>query len=298
MATSESQDKVLLQPYNYLLQCPGKQIRTKLIQAFNHWLRIPEEKLRLISEVVEMLHNASLLIDDIEDNSVLRRGYPVAHNIFGIASTINSANYVYFLALQKINREFPLESFPKAVNIFTEQLLELHRGQGMDIHWRDSFRCPSETEYLDMIKRKTGGLFGLGVGLMHLFSPEKERYDFSSLIASMGIYFQVRDDYANLNSSEYAANKSYCEDLSEGKFSFPIVHAIQTYPDDPTIINIIRQRPKEVEIKKFTVNYLEKLGSFQYTKDFLRTYEQRVKSECEKLGGNPYLSRFLEELKI
>lgn len=49
-----------------------------------------------------MLHNASLLIDDIEDNSNLRRGIPVAHNIYGVPQTINSANYVYFLGLEKV----------------------------------------------------------------------------------------------------------------------------------------------------------------------------------------------------
>lgn len=55
----------------------------------------------MIGDLVEMLHNASLLIDDIEDNSKLRRGAPVAHSIYGIPLTINAANYVYFLAMQK-----------------------------------------------------------------------------------------------------------------------------------------------------------------------------------------------------
>ena len=70
-------------------------------------------------------------VDDIEDNATLRRGIPVAHNIFGIASTINSANYVYFLSLDKLIKSFPTEVMSDAVSIFTEQLLELHRGQGI-----------------------------------------------------------------------------------------------------------------------------------------------------------------------
>lgn len=55
----------------------------------------------MIEDLVEMLHNASLLIDDIQDNSKLRRGSPVAHSIYGVPLTINAANYVYFLAMQK-----------------------------------------------------------------------------------------------------------------------------------------------------------------------------------------------------
>lgn len=100
--TQETVQRILLEPYKYLLQLPGKQVRTKLSQAFNHWLKVPEDKLQIIIEVTEMLHNASLLIDDIEDNSKLRRGFPVAHSIYGIPSVINSANYVYFLGLEKV----------------------------------------------------------------------------------------------------------------------------------------------------------------------------------------------------
>jgi geranylgeranyl diphosphate synthase, type III len=101
-------------------------------------------------------------IDDVQDNSVLRRGIPVAHNIFGTAQTINSANYVYFLALQEVRK---LNS-PAAMEIYTEELLNLHKGQGMDLFWRDTLTCPTEEEYLEMVNNKTGGLFRLAVKLM------------------------------------------------------------------------------------------------------------------------------------
>ena len=94
-----------------------------------------------------MLHTASLLIDDVEDDSSLRRGIPVAHRIYGVASTINSANYVYFLALKRLEE---LRD-PRCIEIFTEELLMLHRGQGMEIYWRDQNVCPSVEEYMEMI---------------------------------------------------------------------------------------------------------------------------------------------------
>lgn len=86
-------------------------------------------------------------VDDIEDNSILRRGIPVAHSIYGVASTINAANYVYFLGLEKCLAL----NHPQATQVFCEQLLELHRGQGMEIYWRDSYICPTEDEYKEMI---------------------------------------------------------------------------------------------------------------------------------------------------
>lgn len=109
-----------------------------------------------------MLHTASLLVDDVEDSSLLRRGIPVAHSIFGTAQTINSANYVYFCALQELQKL----GNPKALEIYTEELLNLHRGQGMDLFWRDTLTCPSEDDYLEMVGNKTGGLFRLAVKLM------------------------------------------------------------------------------------------------------------------------------------
>jgi geranylgeranyl diphosphate synthase type 3 len=95
-------DEKILEPLYYLTKIPGKKIRTKLIKSFNHWVNIPEDVLNNITDIIETLHNSSLLIDDIEDNSQLRRGVPVAHSVFGVPLTINAANYAYFIALKKV----------------------------------------------------------------------------------------------------------------------------------------------------------------------------------------------------
>ena len=112
-------------------------------------------------------------VDDVEDSSLLRRGVPVAHSIFGIAQTLNSANYVYFCALQdllKLNN-------PETIKIYTDELCNLHRGQGMDLFWRDTLTCPSEEDYLEMVGNKTGGLFRLAVKLMQAESKTDKLED-------------------------------------------------------------------------------------------------------------------------
>eukprot|EP00002_Diphylleia_rotans_P019225 TRINITY_DN3721_c0_g1_i4.p1 TRINITY_DN3721_c0_g1~~TRINITY_DN3721_c0_g1_i4.p1 ORF type:complete len:223 (-),score=43.26 TRINITY_DN3721_c0_g1_i4:749-1417(-) len=189
-------EKALFQPYLYTVREPGKEVRSRLIHAFDCWLRISKEKLESIKEIVRQLHNASLIIDDIEDNSVLRRGLPVAHSIYGIALSINSANYVYFIAMQKC---IELGS-PGTLSVFAEELIHLHRGQGFDIYWRDNCICPSEEEYRNMVLGKTGGLFRLAVRLMQTFSENDS--DFLPLVNALGLFFQIRDDYINMQSSE------------------------------------------------------------------------------------------------
>ncbi|CAG8558362.1 10444_t:CDS:2 [Funneliformis mosseae] len=144
---TQEKEEFLLEPYNYLLAHPGKEIRSKLIDAFDHWLKVPKDKLTIISKVVEMLHTASLLIDDVEDDSKLRRGVPVAHSIYGIPATINCANYVYFLGLNELKKLNDVNMF----NIYTEELLRLHRGQGLELYWRDNLICPSEKEFIEMV---------------------------------------------------------------------------------------------------------------------------------------------------
>ncbi|CAH0394222.1 unnamed protein product [Bemisia tabaci] len=286
----KDQDEILLQPFTYILQVPGKQIRGKLAQAFNVWLNIPDEKLAVVGDIVLLLHNSSLLIDDIQDNSILRRGIPVAHSIYGVASTINAANYVLFIALERVLSL----GHPEATSVYTEQLLKLHRGQGMEIYWRDNYLCPSEEEYRTMTMCKTGGLFMLAIRLMQLFSDNKS--DFTKLTGILGLYFQIRDDYCNLSLKEYCENKSYCEDLTEGKFSFPIIHAIKSRPEDRQVLNILRQRTQDVEVKRYCVKLLEKFGSFQYTHDVLVELDRQAREEIEKLGGNPKMMMILDEL--
>lgn len=75
---------------------------------------------------------------------------------------MNSANYVYFCALQELLKL----GNSKFIEIFTEELCSLHRGQGMDLYWRDTLTCPSEEDYIEMVGNKTGGLFRLATKLM------------------------------------------------------------------------------------------------------------------------------------
>ncbi len=275
-------EKIILGPYDYMDSNPGKDIRSALIAAFNAFLHVPQSSLDSITKVVAMLHTSSLLIDDVEDNSILRRGIPVAHSIFGTAQTINSANYVYFLALQELQR---LTNWKDAVEIFSTELLNLHRGQGMDLYWRDTLSCPTEDDYLEMVQNKTGGLFRLAVKLMQAESPERGRLDCVPLVNLMGLIFQICDDYLNLSSTAYTKNKGLCEDLTEGKFSFPVIHSIRTDPSNLQLINILKQKTTDDEVKRYAVKYMEGTGSFEYTRRAIRDLKAKAHGLIEQLDA-------------
>jgi len=293
---SSEKERILLGPYDYMYGHPGKDVRSQLIAAFNTWLNVPEESLAIITKVVGMLHTASLLVDDVEDSSLLRRGVPVAHSIFGTAQTINSANYVYFCALQEL---FKLNN-PIAIQIYTEELLNLHRGQGMDLFWRDTLTCPSEDDYLEMVSNKTGGLFRLSIKLMQAESASDT--DCVPLVNTIGLIFQILDDYKNLSDTTYTANKGLCEDLTEGKFSFPVIHSIRSDPSNLVMLNILKQKTQDDEVKRYAISYLENTGSFSYTRKVLRGLTKRalvLVDEIDKEGNKGEGIRgILEKMKV
>lgn len=295
-AWSEEKNKILLGPYDYMYGHPGKDIRSQMIASFNVWLKVPDTSLSVITKVVGMLHTASLLVDDVEDSSELRRGVPVAHNIFGTAQTINSANYVYFCALQELLK---LQN-PRLIEIYTEELLNLHRGQGMDLFWRDTLTCPNEDDYLEMVGNKTGGLFRLAVKLMQ--AESQTQIDCVPLVNNLGLIFQILDDYKNLSDQTYTANKGLCEDLTEGKFSFPVIHSIRKDPDNLVMLNILKQKTRDEEVKRYAMAYMERTGSFAYTRKVLRELTKRAISLLDDLENGREradgIRKIVEKMKV
>ena len=144
----------------------------------------------------------------------------------------------------------------------------------MDLFWRDSLTCPSEHDYLEMVGNKTGDLFRLAIKLMQ--AESSVAIDCVPLCNTIGLLYQIRDDYKNLSDTIYTQNKGLCEDLTEGKFSFPVIHSIRSDPQNLVLINILKQKPQDEEIKRYAVKYMEKTGSFAYSRRVLRGLAEKA----------------------
>lgn len=95
------------------------------------------------------------------------------------------------------------------------------------------------------------------------------------MVNLVGLLFQIRDDYMNLSSTDYTQNKGLCEDLTEGKFSFPVIHSIRADPQNLQLINILKQRTNDDEVKRYAVSYMESTGSFAYCRKILKDLKER-----------------------
>ncbi|EIN09901.1 terpenoid synthase [Punctularia strigosozonata HHB-11173 SS5] len=296
----------LLEPFSYYREVlSGKGLRKALLQAFNYHLNLPQTWVDGIVAIIEDLHNSSLLIDDIEDESPLRRGSPTAHIKFGVAPTINSANYVYFLVMEKITTlarahasgtDFDTAT-ARMVSAYVEEMLELHRGQGMEIWWRTNRVCPTVDEYLVMIERKTAGLLRLGVRLLQCHPDAKTDLPLASISEQIGVFYQLRDDYINLASTSYSTQKGFAEDISEGKYSFPMIHSLMVAPDSG-LKEILDKRPEDIPEKQRAIEIMRRTHSFEASVQCLQEVADRLKAQIKALGGSPGLEAFMNQLGV
>lgn len=387
----------LLAPYQHTAKLESKGIRTLLVDATNAWTLVPPKVQDAVKHVIGILHNASLMVDDIEDGSDLRRGAPAAHKVYGVPRTLNCANQMYFVALKEalalpaLAISDSAESCSPAMHsyyianvaeltvqisaLFAEEMVELHEGQGMDIFWRDTCCCPTLDEYDEMVTKKTGGLFRLALRLMLVLaaphsavgvvqkanrenilsssqvsessmflsdedlslSPScgvkisgaltfsastpasapstptgsentpsvgKLPIDLIRLFELLGVYFQVVDDLLNICSSEYHANKTFFEDITEGKFSYPVIHSLQTSASQSLntplqqteLFTILQERPTCNTRKLYCVMLLESTGSLVATRERVMVLEAEIRQHLGRLGGSPAIEAVLSKM--
>ncbi|MDR0412022.1 MAG: polyprenyl synthetase family protein [Treponema sp.] len=228
----------LTAPGQDLLARRGKRWRPLLMMLVCKALGGDDKTLPLVP-LVEISHNASLIHDDIEDNSMERRGQPSIHVRYGVDTAINSGSFLYFLPLVCIN-DLEMSFQNKVFRLWAEHLRRLHLGQALDIAWhRDETVMPSFEEYILMCGLKTGSLSRLAA-MFGVFAAEPPASrEIAEILGSvsekLGVGFQILDDVKNLMGD--IAGKQYGDDIVEGKKSLPVLLYTQQYDGDITTVN-------------------------------------------------------------
>ena len=102
-----------------------------------------------------------------------------------------------------------------------------------------------------------------------------------------------------LTLSQYAKNKGFAEGLTEGKFSFPIIHSIRADSSNLQLLNILKQHSEDIPVKHYAVGYMrDQTKSFEYTESFLNDLHKLACDQIADFGGNPALLAILEKLKV
>lgn len=246
-AISDSYIKNLIEPNLALLNLGGKRWRPLLlILCYENFLNensnhLSEEQVYSLTPLIEFVHTASLIHDDIEDSADLRRGKPAAHITYGLDTALNCASWLYFEATVCINNlQASLEQKNQLYMAYTQELRKLHLGQAMDIFWHRNPECfPDKDEYMAMVQNKTGTLSSLATKIGCLaggLSPEKTEI-YGETAAKIGIGFQIIDDVINLTTGN--PGKKRGDDIVEGKKSLPVLLHIEQYPEEKHVISAL-----------------------------------------------------------
>ena len=244
-------DRNIFDPFFYYFENGGKRFRPAMTQLCSNVLGIKGSSVEPVKLYVESIHHASLLIDDIQDSSTLRRGKPVSHLVFGIDSAISSGCRlisVDILAclLNALKLENPSDEL--RVRRVHERLIGfLFQGTTLDIAWHKpkgaDFR-PRLEDYLGMVDYKSVSLIAAGAAVLsELANKRKEFEQLLPAIVYFGRAFQIYDDVINLDSKDYQKLKGVAEDIIEGKVSFPVLHLASN--GDPRELYDILNNPQK-----------------------------------------------------
>lgn len=242
-------EDILTQPVTYYTELTGKNIRKYICNLLGLYLGVNKQNIDYVDNIVNMIHNASLVIDDIQDNSIVRRNQECAHIKYGIPLSINAGYLMAFKILNSINKNTELSEQVKYKLV--ENTYYAHLGQGMDIYYTTNKIIPTVEEYNTMIEYKTGMLFVTILDLLMEYTLYDTSYNtLCKCICDFSLFFQIRDDYINVTDPVYWKEKGFCQDFDEQKISYLITYCNQyKMKDYETIIKLLNEPTKTKEDK-------------------------------------------------
>lgn len=269
----------------YIINSGGKRLRPVTLLLATRALDGDTDKAVNLAAVIEFIHTATLLHDDVVDGSDLRRGNATANAVWGNEASVLVGDFLYSRAF-----EMMVESDSMAVmQVMAETTNRIAEGEVMQLlnaHSPDV----DEARYLETITRKTAKLFesagrlaAIVSGANHGTGSALARYGLH-----LGIAFQMVDDLLDYTQDADAMGKEQGDDLAEGKPTLPLIHALQQA--DEADGAVIRQAIENGERERFAriVEIIEATGALAYTSRRAREEAQLAKSALADLPYSPY----------
>ncbi|EAS02845.2 polyprenyl synthetase protein (macronuclear) [Tetrahymena thermophila SB210] len=284
--------KCLSEPIWEMLKRGGKRIRpifcALIAEAYNHKLSDVIE----IAGFIEVLHNCSLIIDDIEDDSLKRREKDAVHIIYGVDISINAANYGYYAPLNYLLnlKKYNQKTISQLSLIYAYEMSQIHLGQGWDLLWhnqkKESLKIPTEQQYLQMVVNKTGALFRMMIRMLGVVLNLEERNVkmLSLFTEKVGAVFQIQDDIINLDSPDYTTKGKRGEDITEGKITVIAIHALNNNTEDKKqrLFEILCMKTQDQTLVDEAIEIMQQSGSIQYAKELASQIMEQAWQELDK----------------
>jgi len=268
----DSINKGIFEPFWDLMDRGGKRWRPALMLMIYESLGGEAREIAPLTIIPEVIHNGTLAVDDVEDGSEFRRGKPCIHRIYGEDIAINMGNTMYYLPLLVLDKVgVPREKKLAILEEYVRTMLKLSFGQAMDIAWhRGLVPEIDEKQYLQMTLFKTGALAGFSAKIAAIMADasEDKTKDLQRFAELIAVAFQIQDDVLNLVGDEAKYGKEIGGDITEGKRTLMVIHALRSLPagESKKLMEILNKKTADKALLMEAINLLKKAGSIEYAK--------------------------------
>lgn len=290
----------LKEPFVYLIENGGKRLRpiTAMLSAGAVGGN-PYDAIEC-GVSLEILHNFTLVHDDIMDSSPLRRGKETIHKKWNLSTGILVGDIMIGYACQLIPKDGRLQYQQKLQELFMESLIVVCEGQALDMEYNVRKDIKVEN-YLEMIGKKTANLIKTSI-MMGAYcgnANEKQLKLIEEFSYSLGLAFQIQDDYLDLTSNE--SGKIIGQDLIEGKKTFMIIRSkeLANESNDYNLMDTFyNNNGVEQDSVDDMLDMFSRLGVFDEAKQMYQMYYQRAEDALNQLENNQYVDYLREIVNI
>ncbi len=288
---SDSPVSVVTDIASYLMRGGGKRIRPMLLLLSARALDCKSDARIRLGAVVEMLHTATLVHDDIIDEADTRRGRPSSNTTWGNSKCVLAGDWLYMQAFQTALAERNFRILDLLISL-TKQMVE-----GELLQMEKLGHLINEEEYFDLIYRKTACLFKVSMQLGAVLanpSPLDEDAPFEAQLGeygrNLGLAFQIVDDVLDLTATDDVLGKPTASDLREGKATLAVIHALErgTGADREAIRTVLADRSFTRVAHEDILEILQRHGSLAYAMDTACAYAEAARQSIAELPESEY----------
>jgi len=281
----DSDVALVRQVAEYIIAGGGKRLRPSLVLLSAGAFGYRGTQHHQLAAVVEFIHTATLLHDDVVDASDLRRGQATANALYGNAAAVLVGDFVYSRAFQMMvetDSMRVMQVLAEATNTIAEgEVMQL-----MNVHDADT----DETRYLEVIRRKTAKLFEAATRLGAILGGGSPAQEEAMAVYGMhlGSAFQLIDDVLDYSGAARAIGKNLGDDLAEGKPTLPLIHAMRcgTEVQRALIRSAIQTGGRDAFPEVMAV--LESVGSIAYAREAARREAATASAAVATLPASPH----------
>lgn len=269
----------------HILNSGGKRIRPLLLLLSARLCGYPGRDHHQLGSLIEFIHTATLLHDDVVDEADLRRGRSTARKVWGNQISILVGDYLYSKAMAQV-----VEFRSQGINeVLAEACTKMAEGEVLQLYHNGNPAMP-ETDYVKIVEHKTAGLIAAAcrMGAIIAEAPEDKQEALFRFGQYLGIAFQVADDTLDYTANGERLGKTLGQDLRQGKATLPLLHLLQhcSEPDRQMIKDRMETRTlSEADLDRI-LSLMAEYGSITYAMDRARTYIAAAQHELGLFEDN------------